>query len=591
MVGGQLHHEGRRVAGEHLRLFQHNAGEDDGRHADEVGGGGHPRAAAEDGSGDHGDKGHLGAAGDKRGGHNGHAPVALILDGAGRHDAGDTAAGADEHGDEALTGQAELAENTIQHEGDTRHIAARLQKCQQQEQHQHLGHEAQHRADARHNAVQDQTAEPVGGTGGFQRVADEHRHTGHPHAVVGGIRLLADLLQGGLRLLIVRHRRRLGGDSQRLLVLHVVGEFTVGGHAVLRRVEVVAHHQLLRVAVPLGQLAVPAVDTQQVPAVAEQPVVCPVGSGGTHRHHGDVVHKEHHRGEDRQTQPPVGHDPVDLVADGQLTGVFLLIARLDDLRDVHVPLVGDDALRIVVQLLLGSLDVSLDVVHGLGGDVQLRQHLVVPLEDLDGVPPLLLLRQTVDGCLLDVGDGVLHGAGERVHGHGLCLPGGGDGGLGGLHNALALQRGDLHDPAPQLPAQLLHVDPVAVLPHHVHHVDGDDHGDTQLRQLCGQIQIPLQIGAVDDVQNGVGTLLDQIVPRHHLLQRVGGQGVDARQVHNAYVVVLFQLALFLLHRHARPVAHELVGARQRVEQGGFPGVGIACQRDLDLFFHITSPFG
>ena len=224
-------------------------------------------------------------------------------------------------------------------------------------------------------------------------------------------------------------------------------------------------------------------------------------------------------------------------------------------------------------------------------DLQLIQHLVIALEDLDGVPALLLLGQVMYGGLLDVGDGVLHGAGEGVHGNGLGGLGGLHSGLGGLHNALALQGGDLHDLAAQLTAQLLHVDLVAVLADHVHHVDGDNHGDAQLGQLGGQVQVTLQVRTVDDVQDGVGALGDQVVTGDHFLQGVGGQGVDTGQVHDGHVIVLLQLALFLLHRNAGPVAHELVGAGQRVEQGGLARVGVTCQRDLYLFFHSVSPSG
>ena len=258
-----------------------------------------------------------------------------------------------------------------------------------------------------------------------------------------------------------------------------------------------------------------------MPAVAEQAVVRPVGSGGANGDHGDVVHQEHDHGENGQTQPAVGHDAVDLIGSGQLTGVLFLVAGLDDLGDVHVALVGDDGLGIVVQLLLGGLDVSLDVLHGLSGDVQLGQYLVVALKDLDGVPALLLLGHAVHGGLLDMGDSVLHRAGEGVHGDGLGGLGGLDGGLGGLHDALALQGGDLHDLAAQLAAQLFHVDLVAVLADHVHHVDGDNNGDAQLGQLGGQVQVTLQVRAVDDVQDSVGALVDQVVTGHHLFQGVG----------------------------------------------------------------------
>ena len=214
-------------------------------------------------------------------------------------------------------------------------------------------------------------------------------------------------------------------------------------------------------------------------------------------------------------------------------------------------------------------------------------HLVIPLEDLDGVPALLLLRHIVYGGLLDVGDGMFHRAGEGVHGDGLATLGSLNGGLSGLPHTGAFQGGDLHDPAAQLPGQLRHIDPVAVLLHDVHHVDGDDHRNPQLGQLGSQIQVPLQVGAVDDVQNGVGTLTDQVVAGHHFFQRVRGQRVDAGQVHDGHVIVLFQLALLLFHCYTGPVAHELIGSGQGIEQRRLAGVRVAREGNFNLF-HIHS---
>ena len=325
-----------------------------------------------------------------------------------------------------------------------------------------------------------------------------------------------------------------------------------------------------------------------MPAVAEHAVVGPVGSGGAHSHHGDPVHQEHDQCENGQAQPAVGHDAVDLIGSGQLAfGLLLLVAALDDLGDIDIALVGDDALRVVIQLLFGSLDVLLDVAHDGGVDLQLLQHLVVTLEDLDGVPALLLLGHVMYSGLLDVGDGVLHGAGEGVHGDGLGVAGSLHSSLCGGHDAVTLQGGDLHHLAAQLAAELSHVDLVAVLADHVHHIDGDDNGDTQLGQLSGQVEVALQVGTVNDVQDGIGALIDQIVTGNHFLQRVGGQGVDAGQVHDDHILVLLQTALFLLHGDAGPVTNELVGAGQRIEQRGLTAVGVARQRDLDLFFHMS----
>ena len=130
-----------------------------------------------------------------------------------------------------------------------------------------------------------------------------------------------------------------------------------------------------------------------MPAVAEHAVVGPVGRGRADGDHGDPVDKEHDHGEDRQAQPAVGDDAVDLIG-RRLRGLgFLAVAGADDLRDIDIALVCDDGLGVIVELLLGGLDVRLDVRVHILGDVELCEHLVVALKDLDGVPALLLFRQ------------------------------------------------------------------------------------------------------------------------------------------------------------------------------------------------------
>ena len=162
MIRRELHDERGGLAREGLGLLEDDAGDDDGRNADEVGTRRDPPRAAEDRARHQGNDRHLRAAGDEGRGHNRHAAVTFLLDGAGGHDAGHAAARADQHRDEALAGEAEAAEDAIHDERDARHIAAILQNAQQQEQHEHLRHEAEHRADAADDAVHDQAGEPVG---------------------------------------------------------------------------------------------------------------------------------------------------------------------------------------------------------------------------------------------------------------------------------------------------------------------------------------------------------------------------------------------------------------------------------------------
>ena len=143
---------------------------------------------------------------------------------------------------------------------------------------------------------------------------------------------------------------------------------------------------------------------------------------------------------------------------------------------------------------------------------------------------------------------------------------------------------------PELTGQLRRVDLVAVFLDDVHHVDGDDDRNAKLGQLGRQVQVALQVRAVDDVQNRVRALADQIVTGNDFLQRVRGKGIDARKVGDDDVVMLFELAFLLLHRDARPVADELVGAGQRIEQRCFAAVRVARKGNFDLLYpyHFSS---
>ena len=141
--------------------------------------------------------------------------------------------------------------------------------------------------------------------------------------------------------------------------------------------------------------------------------------------------------------------------------------------------------------------------------------------------------------------------------------------------------GDRDHRHPQLVGQLGKVDLIPVPGHLVHEVQRHHHGPLQLQQLGGQVQVPLDVGGVHNVDDGVRPLAHDEVPGHDLLHGIGGQGVDAGQVHDGHRVAVHRgPTLLFLHRHPRPVAHVLVGAGQGVEQGGLAAVGVAHQGDL-----------
>ena len=104
MICGEFHNKGGRIAGERFGLFKDKAGHNDRCHAHEIRRGRHPGAAAKEGTGNHGDDGHFRTAGNKTGGHDGHFTVAVLFDGAARHDARHAASGGHQHGNETLAG-------------------------------------------------------------------------------------------------------------------------------------------------------------------------------------------------------------------------------------------------------------------------------------------------------------------------------------------------------------------------------------------------------------------------------------------------------------------------------------------------------
>ena len=139
---------------EQLGFLEDDAGDDDGGDTDKVGGGRYPAGFVKQRAGNQADDRELCRAGDEGGGHNGHLAVAVIFNGAGRHNTRHAAAGADEHWDETLSREAEFAENTVQNKCNAGHVTDVLQNGEHQEQYKHLRHKAQDRAYAAYNSVQ-----------------------------------------------------------------------------------------------------------------------------------------------------------------------------------------------------------------------------------------------------------------------------------------------------------------------------------------------------------------------------------------------------------------------------------------------------
>lgn len=86
-----------------------------------------------------------------------------------------------------------------------------------------------------------------------------------------------------------------------------------------------------------------------------------------------------------------------------------------------------------------------------------------------------------------------------MHGNGPAVLGRVYGRLCRAHDTVSPECGDLNYPAAELAGQLPDINLIAVLADDVHHVYCNDHGDTQLSQLSGQVEVALEVGAVDNV--------------------------------------------------------------------------------------------
>ena len=490
MVGRELHNERRRATGKELGLLEHEARGDDGKDAQEVeeradplrGGG----RIADDGAHEQGDDRQLGATGNERGGHDRHAAVLLVLDGLGRHDAGDAAARGHEHGDKGLTGQAKAAEHAVHDKGDAGHIAAVLQEGQHHKEQEHLRDEAEDGAQAGDDAVADQRIDQASVLGAAS-------HKG-----------------------VVHH----GGDTR-----------DIG--AVLCRVDRVGivARSFDSLVICIAALA------QHEPTIgAEELIIGEVGHRAAERGHGDVVDSEHDDDEDRQAQNTVGNHVVDLLGGAHL-GRSLGEALIDDVRDDAIALTGDDGLSIVVAILLALGDQLLHASGLLLGEVDEFAGVCITLEQLDGVIAALVGRNARRQVVLDVVQNVLDGGVELVLRH-LAL---GSSGLFDLleqfFNTFVLKGRNHHDRAAELLGQFGGVDLVTVLLDQIGHIEGNDHGQAGLDNLKRQVQVALEVGGVDHLDDNIGLAAHEVIARALLLGAVGGKRVDAGEVRDGNVLV------------------------------------------------------
>ena len=144
-----------------------------------------------------------------------------------------------------------------------------------------------------------------------------------------------------------------------------------------------------------------------------------------------------------------------------------------------------------------------------------------------------------------------------------------------LHRSLPMERGNRNDLAPDLFAKCLEINLSSGLFYHVHHVDGDNDGNSDLQKLGGKVQISLQIGTIHDIQNDIRLLVNQIISRNHFLRGVRGKRVDTGKILDDHILMPLQFSFLLFNGYAWPVTDVLGTSGQIVKQRCFPAVRVS----------------
>ena len=272
------------------------------------------------------------------------------------------------------------------------------------------------------------------------------------------------------------------------------------------------------------------------------------------------------------------HETVNLVRKRRLALALRVLRQrlVHQVLDELIALIRDNRLRVVLNLLLAVADVFLDVLELADAESQLTDHVTVALEDLDRVPADGALGDQLLDRFLNVRESMLDRSAEDVRHFGVAMRVDlGDERLGRLDAARARVGRDADDLTVQSLADAREVDRVAVFLDDVHHVHRHHHRQSEFGQLRREVEVALDVRAVDDVQDRVGVLLDEELARDLLLEGVRRERIDARQVLDDDVLMSFQDAFLLLDGDARPVADVLVRSRERIEER------VSRKRNLD----------
>ena len=319
---------------------------------------------------------------------------------------------------------------------------------------------------------------------------------------------------------------------------------------------------------------------------AEQCIIGKVGYNSTDSFYSNVVNQEHNNCENRQSQETVRYNAVDFIRNRQ-TGVAFNNSLAHQLANVIITLVSNNAFGIIIQCFLAGCNDFFNLSLLALAKAQSISNFFITLKQFYQKPALAHAMNLI-ACFAGNRSQCIFNLAAKAHilrcsaAYSFnCL-------FGSLTGAFALQCGGFHNLAAKLGSQLSGINLIAVLADDINHVQSHSYRIAHLHNLGSQVQVTLDVGAVNQIQYAVNIALQQIVTGHNLLQSIRRQGVNTGQVGNNYIIMAFKAAFFFLYSYAGPVTNILVGTGQIIKHCCFAAVRVTNQGNLDLF-HLFPP--
>ena len=120
------------------------------------------------------------------------------------------------------------------------------------------------------------------------------------------------------------------------------------------------------------------------------------------------------------------------------------------------------------------------------------------------------------------------------------------------------------------------------------HIEGHHHGDIHIDKLRCEVEVALQVGGVDDIENDIRVLVKDMTAHIELLRRIGTERIGAGEVDEVDGITgMMEGAHLLVNGDAAIVAHTLMSVGGDIEDGGLATVGVTDKGHMDALATLT----